>query len=48
LALVAAGDAELPLTELIAGRMDAIVTAGGEERDWSAVCQAEQTPRNLT
>ncbi|WP_447761324.1 NAD(P)-dependent oxidoreductase [Sphingopyxis panaciterrae] len=39
LALAAAADAELPLTELIAGRMDAIIGAGGGERDWSAVGQ---------
>jgi 3-hydroxyisobutyrate dehydrogenase-like beta-hydroxyacid dehydrogenase len=41
LALAAAGDAELPLTELIAGRMDAIISAGGGERDWSAVGQTD-------
>jgi len=41
LALAAAGDAELPLTALIAGRMDAIIAAGGEERDWSAVGQTD-------
>jgi 3-hydroxyisobutyrate dehydrogenase-like beta-hydroxyacid dehydrogenase len=39
LALAAAGDAELPLTALIAGRMDAIIAAGGAERDWSSVGQ---------
>lgn len=48
LALAAAGDAELPLTELIAGRMDAIISAGGGERDWSAVGQTDWTSRNLT
>jgi 3-hydroxyisobutyrate dehydrogenase-like beta-hydroxyacid dehydrogenase len=41
LALAAAGDAELPLTKLIAGRMDAIIGAGGGERDWSAVGQTD-------
>ena len=41
LALAAAGDAELPQTELIAGRMDAIIGAGGGERDWSAVGQTD-------
>jgi 3-hydroxyisobutyrate dehydrogenase-like beta-hydroxyacid dehydrogenase len=41
LALAAAGDAELPLTELIAGRMDAIIGAGGGERDWSAIGQTD-------
>lgn len=41
LAVAAAGDAELPLTKLIASRMDAIIAAGGGERDWSAVGQAE-------
>jgi len=41
LAVAAAGDAELPLTELIAGRMDAIIGAGGGERDWSAVGQTD-------
>ncbi|MEH7871312.1 NAD(P)-dependent oxidoreductase [Rhizobium laguerreae] len=41
LALAAAGDAELPLTELIARRMDAIIAAGGGERDWSAVGQPD-------
>jgi len=41
LALAAAGDAELPLAELIAGRMDAIIGAGGGKRDWSAVGQTD-------
>lgn len=41
LALAAADDAELPLTELIAARMDAIIAAGGADRDWSAVGQKE-------
>ena len=41
LALAAAGDADLPLTELIAGRMDAIIGAGGGERDWSSVGQTD-------
>lgn len=48
LALAAAGDAELPLTELIAGRMDAIIAAGGAERDWSAVGQTDGTSRNFS
>ncbi len=48
LALAAAGNAELPLTELIAGRMDAIIGAGGGERGWSAVGQTDGTSRNLT
>lgn len=39
LALAAAGDAHLPLTELIASRMDAIIEAHGGERDWSAIGQ---------
>jgi 3-hydroxyisobutyrate dehydrogenase-like beta-hydroxyacid dehydrogenase len=39
LALAAAGDADLPLTELIAGRMDAIIAAGGGEQDWSTIGQ---------
>lgn len=39
LALAAAGDADLPLTELIASRMDAIIAADGGEQDWSAVGQ---------
>ncbi|WJH38752.1 NAD(P)-dependent oxidoreductase (plasmid) [Aliirhizobium terrae] len=38
-ALAAAGDAELPLTELIAERMDAIIDADGGEWDWSAIGQ---------
>jgi 3-hydroxyisobutyrate dehydrogenase-like beta-hydroxyacid dehydrogenase len=41
LALAAAGNAELPLTELIVRRMDAIIAAGGGERDWSAVGQTD-------
>lgn len=41
LALAAAGDADLPLTELIASRMDAIIAAGGGERDWSAIGEAD-------
>ncbi|WP_411906948.1 NAD(P)-dependent oxidoreductase [Rhizobium mayense] len=40
LALAAASDANLPLTELIASRMDAIIAAGGGERDWSAIGEA--------
>lgn len=40
LALAAAGSgASLPLVSLIAGRMDAIISAGGGERDWSALGQ---------
>lgn len=41
LAIAAAGDADLPLTELIASRMDAIIGADGGERDWSAVGQTD-------
>jgi len=41
MALAAAGDADLPLTELIASRMDAIIAAGGGERDWSAIGEAD-------
>ncbi|MCY7296080.1 NAD(P)-dependent oxidoreductase [Alteromonas sp. a30] len=41
LALAAAADAELPLTELIAERMDVIIAAGGVERDWSAIGQSK-------
>ena len=39
LALAAASGSDLPLTELIAKRMDAIIAAGGGERDWSALGQ---------
>ncbi|WP_054211217.1 hypothetical protein [Bosea vaviloviae] len=39
LALAAAGDADLLLTELIASRMDAIIAAGGGEQDWAAISQ---------
>lgn len=39
LALAAAGGANLPLTELIAERMDTIIASGGSERDWSALGQ---------
>jgi 3-hydroxyisobutyrate dehydrogenase-like beta-hydroxyacid dehydrogenase len=39
LALAAAGDADLPLTKLIASRMDAIIAADGGEQDWSAIGQ---------
>lgn len=38
---IAAGDgAELPLADLIAGRMDAIIEADGGTRDWAALGQA--------
>lgn len=39
LALAAAGDTDLPLTALIASRMDAIIAADGGEKDWSAIGQ---------
>jgi 3-hydroxyisobutyrate dehydrogenase-like beta-hydroxyacid dehydrogenase len=39
LAIAAATGAELPLAELLANRMDAIVAAGGGHRDWSALGQ---------
>jgi 3-hydroxyisobutyrate dehydrogenase-like beta-hydroxyacid dehydrogenase len=39
LALAAATDADLPLTEVIASRTDAILAAGGGEKDWSAIGQ---------
>lgn len=39
LGLDAAGDAELPLLRLLAARIDAIIAAGGGERDWSALGQ---------
>jgi 3-hydroxyisobutyrate dehydrogenase-like beta-hydroxyacid dehydrogenase len=48
LAIAAAGDADLPLTELIASRMDAIIAADGGECDWSAIGQPDETSRNLT
>lgn len=41
LAIAAAGDADLPLIELIASRMDAIIAADGGERDWSAIGQTD-------
>jgi len=39
LALAAVSGAELPLTELLAERMDAIIATGGGEHDWSALGQ---------
>jgi 3-hydroxyisobutyrate dehydrogenase-like beta-hydroxyacid dehydrogenase len=39
LAIAAAPDAPLPFAELLASRMDAIIDAGGGERDWSALGQ---------
>ncbi len=39
LALAAGKGADLPLAELIASRMDAIIAADGGERDWSALGQ---------
>lgn len=39
LALAAGKGEQLPLAELIAVRMDAIIAAGGGERDWSALGQ---------
>ncbi len=39
LALAAGRGEELPLLELIASRMDAIIAADGGERDWSALGQ---------
>jgi 3-hydroxyisobutyrate dehydrogenase-like beta-hydroxyacid dehydrogenase len=39
LALAAADGATLPLVQLVAERMDAIIAAGGGERDWSALGQ---------
>ncbi len=39
LALAAANGADVPLTELIARRMDAIIAADGGARDWSALGQ---------
>lgn len=41
LALATAEGTHLPLTELIAARMDAIIAAGGGHRDWSALGDAE-------
>lgn len=45
LAITAAGNASLPFADLLARRMDAIIQAGGGERDWSALGQplAEET-----
>ena len=39
LAIATAGGAALPLAELLATRMDAIIAAGGGDRDWSALGQ---------
>ena len=39
LALAAGEGEDLPLLELIASRMDAIIAADGGERDWSALGQ---------
>ena len=39
LALAAGAGEPLPLAELIAARMDAIIAAGGGDRDWSALGQ---------
>lgn len=40
LAIMAANGAELPLAELLATRMDAIIAAGGGDRDWSSLGQS--------
>ena len=39
LALDAAGDADVAIARLLAARMDAIIAAGGGERDWSSLGQ---------
>ena len=46
LALAAANGADLPLTGLIAARMDTIIAAGGGERDWSAIGQPPAASNN--
>ena len=40
LAIMAADGAELPLADLLAARMDAIIAAGGGDRDWSSLGQS--------
>lgn len=41
LAIATANDASLPLADLLAFRMDAIIAAGGGERDWCALGQTD-------
>ncbi len=41
LAIVTANGASLPFADLLAARMDAIIAAGGGERDWSALGQID-------